>query len=149
MGRLIFVKPTVQDFCGIIVFEKEGNIYLHDAFSSDSISGLNSIIVSKCNGQIEQIRYDITVYIQDAKDLRKLLPDIDIFCYKPKQKLEERVSSSSEWLKNHLIIRLNATNPDYLKFVELMKSYKLGDKERTIALNVLSDVARYYRKSIL
>ncbi|MDR1913879.1 MAG: hypothetical protein LBQ68_05285, partial [Clostridiales bacterium] len=80
---------------------------------------------------------------------RKLVTEINVYCYKPKIKLEAMIASQSEWLKESLITDPEYDEPDYRKFVDLFEDYSPKDKTRnTIAVDILSDVARYYRRLI-
>jgi hypothetical protein len=59
------------------------------------------------------------------------------------------IASQSEWLKESLITDPEYDEPDYRKFVDLFEDYSPKDKTRnTIAVDILSDVARYYRRLI-
>ena len=79
--------------------------------------------------------------------MRGLVPDTHVFCYNPKQPLELRIEAQSAWIKDHLIIDDEYENDDYKKFVELLTEYSSNDKTKnTIALDVFSDVAKYYRR---
>ncbi|MCL1942616.1 MAG: hypothetical protein FWF54_03580 [Candidatus Azobacteroides sp.] len=146
--KIIFAKPLPENFVFIIVFEREGEIYLDDAFFADNAKELNRKIAENISG-IENVRYDVSVFMQEGKDLRTLIPDVHVFCYTPKKKLNERIASQTEWLKEHLIIDNEYGHPDYIRFVGSVKEYGREDKTcNTIAVDILSDVAKYFRRII-
>ena len=85
--------------------------------------------------------------MQNAKDLREDV-EINVFCYKSKNKLEDKIASEMEWLKKHLITRGNNKTEDYIRFIDLMKSYRIGEKnQNTIAVDLLADISKYYRRN--
>ena len=145
--KVIFAKPLPENFVFISVFQEGEEVYLDDAFFAESAKELNSKIAEYVSKDIETIRYDVSVFMQEGKDLRGFVPDTHVFCYKPKQPLELRIEAQSEWIKDHLIIDDGYENEDYKKFVELLTEYSSNDRTKnTIALDVLSDVAKHYRR---
>jgi hypothetical protein len=146
--KLIFAKPSVQGFCSIVVFEKDGRMYLDDAFFAGSAKELNSLIAENSSG-VETIRYDCSVFMQDGKDLRSLVPDKSVFLFIPKGKLEERVLAQQEWLNKNLVIDPEYEASDYVRFMEMTEDYTISDKRDTLAADVLADAAKYFRRNIL
>ena len=147
MNKIIFVKPLPDNFAAVIVFHGNDGIYLDEAMFAGSAKELNQRVAEMAKNIPCYIRYDVSVFMQEGKDLRSLIPDTSVFCYKPKQPLDIRISAQSEWLKENLVIDLLYENENYIRFVELFKGYRTGDKScNTIAVDVLSDVARYYRR---
>lgn len=141
--KIIFAKPTVGGFCFVVVYYDEG-ICLSKAIFAQSAKELNNEIAKNLSG-IKRIRYDVSVFMQEGKDLRGLLPDVSVSCYKPKQSLEVRTAAQLEWLYENLIVDSEYKDEDYQKFVEMLG---YNDNQNTIAIDILSDVAKYYRRLI-
>ena len=147
----MFVKPTINDFCFVVVGYDAG-ICLGKAVFAESAKELNQKIVENISG-VEIVEYDVTVFMQEGKELREMLydKDVSVRCYKPKQPLDIRIAAQSEWLKENLVIDPEYENDDYIKFIELLSGYSSGyrgDDYNTIAVDILSDVAKYYRRLI-
>ena len=135
-----------ENFVAIVVFQGTDGIYLDEVLFADSAKELNFKVSEAAKNIPCYIRYDVSVFMQEGRDLRELIPDMGVFCYKSKTPLLDRISAQAEWLKENLVIDSLYENEDYLKFVELFKEYKLNDNScNSIAVDVLSDVAKYYR----
>ena len=147
MNKIIFVKPLPENFVSIVVFQGVDGIYLDEVLFAGSAKELNFKVAEMAKNNPCYIRYDVSVFMQEGRDLRGLIPDVGVFCYKPKTPLIDRISAQAEWLKENLVIDSLYDNEDYLKFIELFKEYRLNDKScNTIAVDVLSDAAKYYRR---
>ena len=139
MEKIIFAKPTISCFCFSVIYFDNG-ICLSKVFFAKSISEFNKLIVDNSKG-ITQIRYDVSIFMQDGKNLREKT-NIDVYLYKPKQKLEDRIAAQSEWINENLIIDKEYDNEDYMDFVSLLDNIE----HNTISIDILSDAARYYRR---
>ncbi|MDR1562266.1 MAG: hypothetical protein LBS54_04155 [Dysgonamonadaceae bacterium] len=147
--KIIFAKPSSAGFCFIVTFEQGGKMYLDDVFFADGAEELNKLIAENA-ANVEQIRYDCSIFMQDGKNLRALLPDVDIRLYAPKKKLIERVTAQSEWLNENLITDPDYEQVEYVRFIGMTENYMIGDKQNpTISVDVLSDAANYYRRRLL
>jgi len=147
MNKIIFVKPLPENFVSIVVFQGIDGIYLDEVLFADNAKELNLKVAETAKNIPCCVRYDVSVFMQEGRDLRELIPDIGVFCYKQKTPLPDRISAQTEWLKENLVIDSLYNNEDYIKFVELLKEYSPIDKScNSIAADVLSDVAKYYRK---
>ena len=149
----IFAKPTINDFCFIEVFTGNNNVYLNNAFFAQNITEFNDKIVEFCQqkGNIQQILYDASIYSQDARNLRDLLPNIEdgVRLYKSKHRFEERVAANIDWINKHIITDPEYNNPDYIRFLDLKNGFEPNLRGQCdIALDLLSDVARYYRRQL-
>jgi hypothetical protein len=149
MNKIIFVKPTQKNFVSETVFEVENKIYLDEAIFADSAKELNQKVSEMAVKNPCHIRYDVSVFMQEGKDLRAQIPDTNVFCYKPKSPLLDRITAQIEWLNENLVIDSLYENKDYILFVELFKEYRIGDETcNPVAADVLSDVAKYYRREM-
>ena len=87
-AKLIFAKPLPKNFVFIVVFQEEGELFLDEAFFAGSAKELNQKIaeyMAKYEWEnIQTVYYDVSVFMQEGKDLRGLLPGVRVFCYKPK-----------------------------------------------------------------
>lgn len=145
MEKIIFAKPNIESFCFIVVFFEDGNLYLDEAFFAESAKELNQKI-SENISEIENVRYDVSIFMQDGKNLRELIPNTPVLCYKPKQKLKERIAAQNEWLKENIIIDEDYNNSEYIRFIELFKGYRMDDTCNSIAVDILSDASKYFRR---
>jgi len=142
MEKIIFAKPTTTDFCFVVIYYDAG-LCIVDAVFANSAKELNEKIVEDITG-VERVEYDVTVFMQEGKDLKEMLydKDVSVRCYNPKKKLDIRITSQLEWLKENIVINSENNTTDYNKFIELI------DENESIALDILSDVAKYYRRMI-
>ena len=144
MNKLIFAKPTIDTFCFVIIFFKDGKLYLDEVFFADSINELSENILQHTKN-VSQIRYDVSIFMQDGKNLRAKT-NANVFLYKPKQKLEERFTANKEWIQENLIIDNEYENEDYIKFISLINDYQANNvSQNTIAIDIISDIARCFR----
>ena len=144
MIKLIFAKPTINNFCFVIVFFDSGRLYLDEVFFANSVKEMNEMIIENSK-EIETIRYDCSVFMQDGKELRE--KGIDVFLYKPKQKLEERIAAHYEWLSEHLVADRDYDNENYRRFVSYISDYQQNNaSQNAIAIDILSDAAKYFRR---
>ncbi len=99
--------------------------------------------------KLEYIRFESSVYVQYAKDMReKADGNANIFCYKSKIKPDNLISSNANWLNKNLVIRSEYDDECYKKFIDLITSYSKGDiGESMTAVCLISDAAKYFRRN--
>jgi len=104
MDKIIFVKPLPENFVAVVVFQGMDGIYLDDVLFADSAKELNFKVSEAAKNMLCYVRYDVSVFMQEGRDLRELIPDVGVFCYKPKTPLLDRISAQAEWIKENLVI---------------------------------------------
>ncbi|MCL1932424.1 MAG: hypothetical protein FWF53_01220 [Candidatus Azobacteroides sp.] len=143
--KMIFVKPLPENFVAVIVFPIADGIRLDEVMFADGAKELNLKAAEAAKNIPCSVRYDVSVFMREGRELRELIPDVEVFCYKPKAPLPDRIAAQADWLKENLVIDYLHKNEDYLRFIELSEEYDSRSKScNGIAVDVLSDVAKYY-----
>jgi hypothetical protein len=89
------------------------------------------------------------------------LPDTYVTLYKPGQNLIDRITAHLGFVKSKNFIFRKTKPEEYQKFVSLMEQFNatltyeyrneacLPKEAYNIAMDILSDVAKYYRRNLL
>jgi hypothetical protein len=159
--KIVFVKPHEDGFCFVSTFENGGKIYIeHAEITVDSVEGAYSVTDWCRQNKIEHVRYDCSLFVQEGKAIREALPDTEVFLYKPKKNLADRIISQSGFIKSNFVFKKTMTEA-YQGFVSIREQFnsvltyehrneaRLPKEAYNIAMDMLSDIAKYYRREIL
>jgi hypothetical protein len=174
---IVFVKPHPDGFCFVSTYEESGRVCVNHAeictkstweklmevFREKGTEEWKDRIIEICkrNG-IEHVRYDSSVFVQDGRDIRERLPEADVFLYRPRHNLIDRIAGYFNFIKLE-IVYLNESDrtEEYNRFMSVLDGYNdvlsyeyrkdahIPKEDYNIAMDILSDVAMYYRRNIL
>jgi len=144
---IMFVKPAADEFCIVLTFLKEGQIYIHQAYMYDNIQecidGVKRILkTADKDYPIESVKFDSTLYRQEGSLLRRRIDDTTVFLYANKQTFEYRVINQSDYIKSFIFRKTKTV--EYSQFMTMYEMYLPTDKYN-IAVDILCDISRYYR----
>jgi hypothetical protein len=160
--KTVFVKPYEDGSCFVSAYAKNGEIFIdHAEITVDSVEGTYSVIDYCRQNGIEHVRYDSSVFIHEGKAIREALPDTDVYLYHPKQNLTERIIANLGFIKSKSFIFRKTAPKAYQEFIAIKQQFDssvtstyrneahLPKEAYNIAMDILSDVAKYYRREML
>jgi hypothetical protein len=174
---IVFVKPHPDGFCFVSTREENGRICVNHAeictksaweklmevFREKGTEEWKDRIIEVCkrNG-IEHVRYDSSVFVQDGRDIRERLPEADVFMYKPRGNPVNRMIICSGFIESEIVyLNESKRTEEYSRFMSVLDEYNgqleyeyrkdahIPKEDYNIAMDILSDVAMYYRRNIL
>ena len=66
---------------------------------------LNGVVEIVKRHEPIEVCCDCSIFMQEGRELRELIPGTQVFCYKPKTKLEERAAAHALWAKENLSVK--------------------------------------------
>ena len=145
----IFIKPHNTQFC-IAVFETVANVVKLSRVAF--VTGENEVVEFLLQYKnIETVRFDGTEYMQTGISIRKKtdLPnkEIQIFIYKGKGNVHDRIAVQQEWLMENVSLNENNNDTYYARFENMLSDYDPTNKNcDTMAADLMADAARYFRR---
>jgi hypothetical protein len=160
--KIVFVKPHPDGFCFVSTCEDNGEICINHAYIESPENKSERIIEFCRQNKIRHLRYDSSVFMQEGKAIREALPDMDVFLYKPRQNLIDRIIAQSDFIDSNFIFEEESNRTEeYNRFMSILDGYNSGlayeyrraaqlPKEAyNIAMDILSDVAKHYRRNVI
>ena len=158
--KIVFVKPHEDGFCFVSTYGKDGKIYVdHAEITVDPVDGTHRVIDYCRNNGIEHVRYDFSVFIQEGKAVREALPEAEVYLYRPKQNPVDRIIAHLGFIKSKNVV-FRKTQPEaYRGFISVKEQFnsvltyehrneaRLPKEAYNIAMDILTDVAGYYRRN--
>jgi hypothetical protein len=158
--RIVFVKPHEDGFCFVSTYEENGICIDHAEITCDSQDGTNRVIDYCRQNEIEHVRYDFSLFIQEGKAIREALPETEVYLYRPKQTLVDRIIAHLGFIRSNFVFDEEPASPEaYQKFVSVREQFnsvltyehrneaRLPKEAYNIAMDILTDVAKYYRRN--
>jgi hypothetical protein len=158
--KTVFVKPHEDGFCFVSAYAKNGEIFIDYAeITVDSVEGADNVIDYCRKNGIKHIRYDFSVFIHEGKAIREALPDTDVYLYHPRQNLTERIIANLGFIKSKNFVFRKTAPKAYQEFIAIKQQFDssvtstycneahLPKEAYNIAMDILSDVAGYYRRN--
>jgi hypothetical protein len=160
--KIVFVKPHPDGFCFVCTYEENEEVCIGHAEIESPESRTERIIEFCEQNGIKHVRYDFSIFMQEGRDIRERLNacDTDVFLYKPRQNLIDRITTHYDFIKSNIVFDDEPVHPEaYSRFMSVVSEYNgtlayeyrneahLPKEAYNIAMDILSDVARYYRRN--
>jgi hypothetical protein len=160
--KIVFVKPHEDGFCFVSAYAENGEIFIdHAEITVDSVEGTDNVIDYCRKNRIEQVRYDSSLFGCEGKAIRESLPETDVRLYHPRQSLTDRIIANLGFIKSKSFVFRKTASKAYQDFISVKQQFDssvtstyrneahLPKEAYNIAMDILADVARYYRRNLV
>lgn len=146
-NKMIFAKATALKFCAIVVYPSSNNLIVCDVVESKTIESFMVEVELVAKKHLPYLlNYECTIYLHECNDLRESLQkeNVKVRGYKSEGKYSDRIISQSSWISNNVSV-----DEVFDDFIHEVTSFSISDTDKTnIALDVLSDATKYFRRNI-
>jgi hypothetical protein len=159
--KTVFVKPHEVEFCFVSAYAENGDIFIdHAEITVDSVEGADNVIAYCRQNGIEYVRYDSSLFDCEGKAIREALPDTDVHLYHPRQGQADRIIANLGFIKSKNFVFRKTAPKAYQEFISIKQQFDssitstyrneahLPREAYNIAMDILADVAQYYRREI-
>lgn len=145
--KMIFAKATALNFCAIVVYTSDDILIVCDVVTSKTIENFIVDVEVVAKKHLPYLlNYECSVYLHECRDLREVLnkENIKVRGYKSEGAYKDRIISQASWISNNVSV-----DEEFDDFIYQVTSFSLSDTDKTnIALDVLSDATKYFRRNI-